>query len=58
MPIYVFHCEDCDEDFEVIRSVREADAPAFCEDCGEQCDRIVEKPGKFVRGKGNWSTPA
>ncbi|MCA9938252.1 MAG: zinc ribbon domain-containing protein [Anaerolineales bacterium] len=36
MPIYDFHCRECDEVFEERRSFAEAGMPAFCPICGSQ----------------------
>lgn len=33
MPIYEYHCPDCNFEFEKIRSMNEADHPIECEHC-------------------------
>ena len=34
MPIYEYVCLDCKNEFETIRSMKDADKPAECEKCG------------------------
>ena len=36
MPIYEYHCADCDRDFEKLRPMSKASAPAPCVHCGGQ----------------------
>lgn len=36
MPIYEYHCADCDTDFEKLRPMSKANAPAPCVHCGGQ----------------------
>lgn len=57
-PIYTYLCDQCGKCFDRIQTLRESVKTQFCEECGEQLEREVEKPGKFVRGAGSWSTPA
>ena len=33
MPIYEYLCLDCDEHFEIIRAMKDADAPIACQKC-------------------------
>lgn len=33
MPIYEYHCLDCGEKFELIRTYKDADAPVNCQVC-------------------------
>jgi putative FmdB family regulatory protein len=33
MPIYEYICEDCDTRFDVIRMIKDADAPISCKEC-------------------------
>lgn len=33
MPIYEYVCKDCGERFELVRSMKDADAPAKCKGC-------------------------
>jgi putative FmdB family regulatory protein len=42
MPIYEYTCQDCQADFEIIRSIKDADAPLNCEQCqGEHVKRRI-----------------
>jgi putative FmdB family regulatory protein len=33
MPIYEYHCQDCQADFEMMRSMQDADAATVCTHC-------------------------
>jgi putative FmdB family regulatory protein len=33
MPIYEYTCQDCQANYEIIRSTKDADAPLTCEQC-------------------------
>ena len=39
MPIYEYYCVECGAEFEMIRSVSQADEPATCEKCGSPARR-------------------
>jgi len=41
MPIYEYVCLDCKNEFETMRPMKDADAPATCEKCGG--DRVKRK---------------
>ncbi len=42
MPLYEYHCETCDRDFEKRRPIKEADAAIQCPECeGAQVTRKV-----------------
>jgi putative FmdB family regulatory protein len=36
MPIYEYVCQDCGERFELVRSMKDADAPIACKECASQ----------------------
>jgi len=61
MPIYEYICQDCKNEFEVIRSMSQADVPMACAKCGgENIKRklsvfYAESGGKAVAGT---STPS
>ena len=40
-PIYDYHCEKCDDDFEVIKSIKEYDGKDPCPTCGNVGQRIL-----------------
>lgn len=58
MPIFTAFCNKCKKEFEEIRKIADADGPYYCPDCGRSCKQTVAKPGRFIRGRGNWSSPA
>ncbi len=42
MPIYEYRCQDCDDKFEVMRSMSQADSPIECEHChGNHTKRML-----------------
>ena len=45
MPIYEYQCQDCQVEFELIRSMKDADAEATCTRC--QGHSIKRKPSLF-----------
>ena len=58
MPIFEYICNKCKKKFEEIRVIAMAGEDAFCPKCGNSCQQVISKPGKFVRGSGQWSSPA
>lgn len=50
MAIYDYHCEKCDADFEVIKSIKEYDGKDECPTCGNIGQRII-KPVVFYGEK-------
>lgn len=56
MPIYEYACKDCQYKFEVIRSMKDADAPIACEHChGMNTARSIslfaaQSGGKMIAG--------
>jgi len=46
MPIYEYHCANCDAVFEKMRPMRESSEPASCPNCGRQAGRIM--PTSFL----------
>ena len=41
MPIYEYVCPRCGTEFELMRSVKEVDEPAFCPQCGQRSQRLM-----------------
>jgi putative FmdB family regulatory protein len=42
MPLYEYHCDDCQSTFEVLRSFSQADEPVLCTQCsGSNTRRAV-----------------
>ena len=57
MPIYEFHCEDCDQDFEYL--VLGADKPEGCPHCeSTQFRRQLSACGFVSKGAGGQTTTA
>jgi putative FmdB family regulatory protein len=56
MPIYEYTCTDCGETFEVVRRIKDADAPIECSQCkSDHTARIIsvffaQSGGKVVAG--------
>ncbi len=46
MPLYEYHCETCERDFEKRRPIREADAPIECPECASE--NITRKLSLFI----------
>lgn len=46
MPLYEYHCERCERDFEKRRAIKEADAPVQCPECANQ--EVTRKLSLFV----------
>ena len=51
MPIYGFHCEDCDCVFELQRKIADRDDSAKCPDCGSE--KTKRELGSFVSTQYN-----
>jgi putative FmdB family regulatory protein len=42
MPIYEYRCKDCENKFEAMRSMSQADTPIECEEChGKHTKRLL-----------------
>ena len=46
MPLYEYHCESCDRDFEKRRAINEADEPIECPECAS--GEVTRKMSLFV----------
>lgn len=57
MPIYDYHCDECEEDFEVFISLaeKEADEPQECEHCGSVNTHSLISPPNFILKGDGWS---
>ena len=51
MPIYVYLCQHCGQQFEIIQKM-DSEPSANCPDCGHIAPRTVSKPSPFVWGRG------
>lgn len=55
MASYDFHCKNCDQNFEVRRSMSDASLPAFCPECSLEALRVFTVPGMVFSGDG-WAS--
>lgn len=46
MPLYEYHCETCERDFEKRRAIKEADAPVQCPEC--ESEDVTRKLSLFM----------
>lgn len=51
MPVYEYHCDACDNDFEVRRSFKEADTETTCPEC--ESEDVTRKLSLFVALTGS-----
>ncbi len=53
MPIYEYHCPNCNDDFELMRRMSDVDKPASCPRCGSQAEKLISaaasKVGFYIR---------
>ena len=59
MPIYEYVCQDCGVKFDVLRSIKDADAPIPCQKCASPSTKraisvfAAHCDGKIVAGNSN-----
>ena len=53
MPMYSYHCNECDEVYENMRSVAQRDVKLQCPACNELCERILDLSTFQLKG-GGW----
>lgn len=53
MPLYSYHCEQCDEVYENMRSIKQRDVKLICPRCKESCIRILDLSSFQLKG-GGW----
>ena len=53
MPLYSYHCEQCDEVYENMRSIKQRDVKLICPRCKESCTRILDLSSFQLKG-GGW----
>ena len=63
MPIYEYVCQDCDTHFEVVRPIKDADAPITCKTChsSEHIKRMIsvffaQSSGQTISGGSSCSS--
>lgn len=58
MPLYDYHCDRCDLEFEVSRSLKDSDVPAMCPMCDVKARRVFTAPMMtFTRGAAAEAAP-
>lgn len=55
MPIYAYHCDACDIDFDKIRPMLEASDPMPCVECGGKTRKLVTSCGVIFKGD-DWAS--
>ena len=62
MPLYSYHCEQCDEVYENMRSIAQRDVKLQCPACNDLCERILDLSSFQLKGDGwykdGYSKPA
>jgi putative FmdB family regulatory protein len=48
MPVYEYYCAICKKEFELRRSMSEADQPGTCPTCGGKADKLVSAAASKV----------
>jgi putative FmdB family regulatory protein len=46
MPLYEYHCDACDSEFEKRRAIKDADAPIECPEC--ESAEVTRKVSLFI----------
>ena len=54
MPLYEYHCDGCDEEFESIQSIAKRD-DAECPDCGKPARRLLSGFSVGAGGGGDYA---
>jgi putative FmdB family regulatory protein len=58
MPLYEYHCADCEIKFEALRRMSQADDPIACVRCeGTNISRVISKFAAISKGSGGESRP-
>ena len=55
MPVYVYSCEKCEDNKELVKGMNDPD-PESCPDCGSAIKRVFGVGGIQFKGKGFYST--
>lgn len=55
MPTYVFSCDECKEEKEIVKGMSDPD-PEQCPDCGGSIKRVYGAVGIQFKGKGFYKT--
>jgi len=52
MPIYTYHCSNCEKEFEEFKKISESDSEEIC-DCGTKATKILGESTFILKG-GGW----
>jgi putative FmdB family regulatory protein len=55
MPLYEYYCENCDQVFEALRSVRASEEAAPCPKCTRDAERIMPTTFASMSRKEGWA---
>jgi putative FmdB family regulatory protein len=56
MPIYEYHCKDCDHVFDVLQKMSD-DLLTYCPECGKpELRKLISAPNFRLKGKGWYET--
>jgi putative FmdB family regulatory protein len=55
MPVYLYACEKCEDNKELVKAMNDPD-PEYCPDCGNNIKRVFSVGGIAFKGKGFYST--
>ena len=55
MPLYEYYCEECDNVFEALRSLRQSEEAAACPKCGGDADRIMPTTFASMSRRDGWA---
>ena len=56
MPIYEYHCKDCDHVFDVLQKISD-DLLTYCPECGKpELRKLISAPNFRLKGKGWYET--
>ncbi len=57
MPLYKYHCTECDNEFKVLQKNGEKDEEPACPECGSRkVDRMISRVGIRFKGSGFYRT--
>jgi len=51
MPVYLYECEKCDYDYDVVKPIAEYNTDEFCKQCGNKSTKLVTAPSIFIGTK-------
>lgn len=55
MPTYVYSCDKCEDNKEIVKGMSDPD-PTQCPDCGSEIKKVFNAVGIQFKGKGFYKT--